>query len=151
MCQVIKLFSLTYIGQFFSFSVCQLHSQVQLFVTPWTVAHQAPLSMEFSREEYWSGQSFLSPGDLSDSEIEFRSPSLQVGSLPSEPPGKPSFSSLCLNMKFLRVSLMAQLVKTPPAMQETWAPSLGWEDPLEKGKGFPLQYSGLENSMDCLV
>ena len=35
-------------------------------------------------------------------------------------------------------SLQAQLVKTPPAMQETWARSLGWEDPLEKGKGFPL-------------
>ena len=44
---------------------------------------------------------------------------------------------------------MAQLVKNPPAMQETWVRSLGWEDPLEKGKA--LQYSGLENSMDCIV
>ena len=42
---------------------------------------------------------------------------------------------------------MAQLVKDPPAMQETWLPSLGWEDPPGEGKGYPLQYSGLENSM----
>ena len=48
-------------------------------------------------------------------------------------------------------SLVAQLVKNWPAMWETWVPSLGWEDPLERGKGFPLQYSGVENSMDCIV
>ena len=46
---------------------------------------------------------------------------------------------------------VVQLVKNPPAMQETWVQSLGWEDPLEKGKGYPLQYCGLENSMDCVV
>ena len=46
---------------------------------------------------------------------------------------------------------MAQLVKNPPAMQETWVQSLGWEDPLEKGKAYPLQYSGLESSMDCIA
>ena len=49
-----------------------------------------------------------------------------------------------------RASLVAQLVKNPPAMRETWVRSLGWEDPLEKGKA-TLQYSGLENSMDCTV
>ena len=48
-------------------------------------------------------------------------------------------------------SLVAQLVKNLPAMQETWVPSLSWEDLLEKGKGYPLQYSGLENSMNCVV
>ena len=48
-------------------------------------------------------------------------------------------------------SLVAQLVKNLPAMQETWVQSLGWEDLLEKGKANPLQYSGLENSMDCIV
>ena len=49
-------------------------------------------------------------------------------------------------------SLVAQLVKSPPAMQETWIRSLAWEDPLEKGKaGYPLQYSGLENFMDFIV
>ena len=46
-------------------------------------------------------------------------------------------------------SLMAQMVKNLPAMQETWVSSLGWEDPLEKGTaGYPLQYSGLENPVD---
>ena len=45
---------------------------------------------------------------------------------------------------------MAQLVKNLPATQETWVRSLGWEDPLEKGKANPPQYSGLENSMDFI-
>ena len=48
-------------------------SRVQLFLTPWTVAYQAPLSMGFSRQEYWSGLPLPSPGDLSDSGIEPRS------------------------------------------------------------------------------
>ena len=47
-----------------------------------------------------------------------------------------------------RASLVAQLIKNPPAMWETWVRTLGQEDPLEKGKGYPLQYTGLENSMD---
>ena len=64
-------------------------SRVRLFAIPWTVAHQAPLSMEFSRHEYWSGLSFPSPGDLSDPGIKPRSAALQADSLPSEPPGKP--------------------------------------------------------------
>ena len=51
----------------------------------------------------------------------------------------------------LRTSLVAHLAKNLPAMWETWVQSLCWEDPLEKGKGYPLQYSGLENSMDCIV
>ena len=48
-------------------------------------------------------------------------------------------------------SLVAQLVKNPPSMWKTWVQSLGWEDPLEKGKANPLQYSGLENFMNCIV
>ena len=68
-------------------------SPVQLCVTPWTVAHQAPLSMEFSRQEYWSGFPFSSPGDLPDPEIEpFCLLCLlhwQASSLPGEPPKKP--------------------------------------------------------------
>ena len=55
----------------------------------WTVAHQAPIFMEFSRQEYWSGQPFLSPGDLPDPGIKPGSPALQADSLLSEPPGKP--------------------------------------------------------------
>ena len=46
---------------------------------------------------------------------------------------------------------MAQLVKNLPAMQETWVRSLRWEDSPGEGKGYPLQYSALENSMDCTV
>ena len=48
-------------------------------------------------------------------------------------------------------SLVVQLVQNLPALQETWVPSLGWIDSLEKGMGYPFQYSGLENSMDCIV
>ena len=51
-------------------------SRVQLFATPWTIAHQAPWSMGFSRYEYWSGLPFPSPGDLPDPGIEPRSPAL---------------------------------------------------------------------------
>ena len=64
-------------------------SRVRLFATPWTVAHQAPPSMEFSRQEYWSGLPFPSPRDLPNLGIESRSPSLQADPLPSEPPGNP--------------------------------------------------------------
>ena len=63
-------------------------SRIQLFETLWTVAHQAPQSMGFSRQEYWSGLPFPSPGDLPDPGIEPRSPALQVDALTSEPPGK---------------------------------------------------------------
>ena len=64
-------------------------SRVRLFVTPWTVAHQALLSMGFSRQEYWSGLPFPSSGDLPDPGFEPRSPALQADALTSEPPGKP--------------------------------------------------------------
>ena len=64
-------------------------SRVQLFMTPWTRAHQAPLSMKFSGQDYWSGLPFPSPGDLLNPGIKFMSPTLQADSLPSEPPGKP--------------------------------------------------------------
>ena len=57
------------------------------FGTPWTVAYQGPLST-FSRQEYWSGFPFPSPGDLPDSGIKPGSPTLQEDSLPSEPPRK---------------------------------------------------------------
>ena len=53
------------------------------------IACPAPLSMEFSRQDYWSGLLFLSPGDLPDPEIQPRSPALQIDSLPTEPHGKP--------------------------------------------------------------
>ena len=63
---------------------------------PWTVAHQAPPSMGFSRQEYWSGLPFPSPGDLPDPGIEPRSPTLQADALTSAPPGKPNISYFLL-------------------------------------------------------
>ena len=66
-----------------------LLSRVRLFATPWAVARQAPLSMEFSRQEYLGGLPFPSAGDLPDAGMEPGSPALQADSLLSEPPGKP--------------------------------------------------------------
>ena len=60
------------------------------FVTPWTVAHQTPLSMGFPRQEYWRGFSFPPPGDLPDPETELKSPALAGGFFAAEPPGKHS-------------------------------------------------------------
>ena len=71
----------------------KLLSRALLFVTLWTVAHQAPPSMGFSRQEYWCRLPFPSPGDLPDPGIEPRSPALQADSLTSEPPGKPWWAS----------------------------------------------------------
>ena len=58
-------------------------SRVRLFVTSWTVAYQAPLSMGFSRQEYWSGLPFPSPGALPNPGIKPQSPELQADALPS--------------------------------------------------------------------
>ena len=66
----------------------------------WTVAHQAPPSMGFSRQEYWSGLPFPSPGDLPDPGIGPRSPTLQADALTSAPPGKPLNSLLAYGKKF---------------------------------------------------
>ena len=68
----------------------KLLSLVRLFATLWTVAYQAPPSMKFSRQEFWSGLPFPSPGDLPDPEIEPRPPPLEADTLTSEPPGKPN-------------------------------------------------------------
>ena len=76
--------------------VCQLLTRVRLFVTPWTVACQTPLSMGFSRQEYWSGLPFPSPGDLPNPGIQPGCPASQSDSLLSEPPGKISNISVCV-------------------------------------------------------
>ena len=67
-------------------------SPLGLLLTPWAVAHQAPLSVEFSRQEYWSGPPFSSPGDLPNPGIKPGYPALQADSLLSEPLGKPKRS-----------------------------------------------------------
>ena len=82
-------------------------SHIRPSATPWTAAFQAPPSLEFSRQEYWSGVPLPSPKALLKMPL-FKSPSL------------------------LGTSLVDQLLKNLPAMQETWVQSLGHEDPLEK-------------------
>ena len=82
-------------------------SYVQLFVTPWTVAHQAPLSMGFSRQKYGSGLPCPPPGDLPNPGIDpmsLTSPASAGGSLPVEPPG---------NAVTLRLRNLHQVVQTP--------------------------------------
>ena len=77
---------------FYSVCVCvRVHSVMsnRLFVTPCTVAHVGPLSMEFPKQKYWSGLPFPSPGDLPDPGIKPVSPALAGGFLTIEPPGKP--------------------------------------------------------------
>ena len=76
-----------------SVSICYFDGLVakscSTLATPWTVAHQAPLSMGFSRQEYWSGLPFPSPEDLPNLGIEPGSPALQADSLPTELQGEP--------------------------------------------------------------
>ena len=93
-------------------------------MTPWTTAHQAPLPMEFSRQEYSSGVPFPTPGHLPGPGLEpmsLVSPALAGGFFTTEPPGQPS--------------LVVQWIKIHLPMKETqemWVRSLGQEDPLEK-------------------
>ena len=162
-------------------------SRVQLSAVPWTVASQAPLSMEFSRQEYCSELPLCAPGNLLEPEIEptslaspaltdslseglssipgWRTKILQAYSQTIKKKKKkmqqnkyvssvfrnfshPSVSTEIkiyhvrdvrdVNCSFIwglmRASPVAQLVKNPPAIRETWVQSLDWEDPLEKGK-----------------
>ena len=82
MTERLSIFTLALQGRF---SSVQSLSRVRLFATPGTIAHQAPLSMGFSRQEYWCGLPYPPPEDLPDPGIKPRSPALQADSLPSEP------------------------------------------------------------------
>ena len=84
------------------FTVCYSLSHAQLFAIPWTAAHQASLFMGFSRQGYWSGLPFPSPGDLPDPGIKPRSPALQARSLPTELPGK---------LKYIIYKVAGQMLK----------------------------------------
>ena len=124
-------------------------SVVSNSVTPWTVARQAPLSLGFSRKEYWSGLPFPSPGDLPHPGIEPGSPSLQVDSLPSEPSGKPTGNSFWENPLVsevltyeirLQATQAAQcpqnpLPPSPRCCVDSVAESLSMEAKLEQGLG----------------
>ena len=89
-----------------------LLSPQEIVAQLWTGTHQAPLSMGFSRQEYWSGLPFSSPGDLPDSGIKPRSPALQADSLLTELRGKPSLT--------IRLCLMVMVVKMALMMVMTW-------------------------------
>ena len=89
--------------------VQRVNQSLRLFATPWSVPHQAPLSMGFSRQEYWSGLPFPSPGNLPDSGVKPESPALEGGFLTTEPPGKcPRFTLLIIenHKKFFKSHLL---------------------------------------------
>ena len=88
-----------------------LLNRVQVSVIPWTVAYQAAPSMGFSRQEYWCGLPFPSPGDPLDPGIEPGSPALQADALPSEPPWKKElFTELLTRIIFLRRVMLSLLL-----------------------------------------
>ena len=91
-----------------------LLSLVQLFAISRTIAHQASLSMEFSRHEYWSEKPFFSPEDLNNSRIGPGSPACQADSLPSEPPGK-KYLVLFKSYEFFKTCVGDSAVKNLPA------------------------------------
>ena len=99
-------------------------SRVRLFAAPWTVAYQAPPSMGFSRQEYWSGLPFPSPGDLPDPGIEPGSPALQADALTSEPLQSTSCQMLGwmkhkLESRFPgEISITSDMQMTPPLWQK---------------------------------
>ena len=84
----------------------KLLSRVRLFATPWTVAYQAPPSMGFSRQEYWSGVPFPSPGDLPDPGIEPGFPAFQEDDLTSEPQGSPVAVQFSKHLLLKRLSFL---------------------------------------------
>ena len=102
---------------------------------------------EFGKNEAKNtkAQGFHGTSAGKDSIYKAEDPGLSPGS------GKSTGEGISYPLQYSWASLLAQLVKNPPAMWETWVQSMGWEDLLEKGKASILQYSGLENSMDYTV
>ena len=128
-----------------------------LFATPLTVAYQIPPPMGFSRQEYWSGLPFPSPGDLPNPGVEPGSPTLQADTLPSEPPGKscsipgsgrPPGEGIGYPLQYSWASPCGSAGResTRNAGDLGSIPGLG-RSPGE-GNGNPLQYPCLENPMD---
>ena len=122
----------------------KLLSHVQLFVTPWTIAHQAPPSMEFSKQEYWSGLAFPPPGDLPNPGIKPGSPALRADALISELPGNPIWESYNPKWGFLGGSDGKESACN--ARGQGLIPGSG-RYPGEWNSN-PLQYSCPENFMD---
>ena len=130
----------------------KLLSCVWLFATPWTVACQSPPSMGFSRQEYWNGLPFPSPGYLSDPGIKSRSPALQADSLPSEPPANPWWDSEVQGIVYLwlihivvwqkpiqhykAVTLQLKIKKRSDVPPPTWGTAT-WESQLWQLRTIP--------------
>ena len=108
----------------------------------------APLSLEFSKQEYWSALPFPSPGDLPDPGIKPRSPALKADSLLSEAPGKPWLYVAILQTSSLGASQAALVVKELPANAGDTSLIPGLGRPCGGGNGNSLQYSRLEIFMD---
>ena len=122
-------------------------SHVWLFVTPWTITYQAPLSMGFSRQKYWSGLPFPSPGHLPNAGIEPRSPAFQADALTSEPSGKP-----WSNAQILQARLQQYVSRELPDVQTGLRKGRGTRDQvanihwiMEKGREFQ------KNIYFCLI
>ena len=135
---------------FFYFSITTLsewvsewsRSVVYNSAIPWTVAYHAPLSMGFSRQEYWSGLPFPSPEDLRNPGTEPRSPALRSNT-------HYIIQSVQLNgFSCIHSSLVALTVKNPPTMKENWVQPLGWEDPLEEGLATQSSVLAWRSTMD---
>ena len=121
---------------------------VRLFATPWTVAHEVPPSLGFSRQEDWSGLPFPSPGDLPNTGIEPRSPALQADALPSEPPGKSSFPKENKSWIFIgKIDVKAEPPTLCPHDGKSW---LTWKDP-DTGKDWRQKEKGMieDEMVEC--
>ena len=129
---------------------CQSLSRARLSATPWTAAHQAPLSMRFSRQGYWSGLPFPSPGDRPNPGIKPASPALQADSLLTELQGKPKDTKVkvkSLSQVRLLLTPWTVIYQAPPSMgfsrQEYWSglplPSKGYTN---KRKDIPCSWMG---------
>ena len=116
------------VGMILSPCECML-SWFQLFVTPWIVAHQTPLSMRFPRQEYWNGLLFLSPGDLPDPGIKLKSPALAGGFFTSQPVNMKCFQ--CCKTRLLPPGLRAAMQMGGVGRKGSKSRALG------QGKGTP--------------
>ena len=99
----------------------RLLSHVRLVVTPWTVVYQASPSTGFSRQEYWSGLPFPSPGDLPDPGIEPGSPALEADALTSEPPGKPQEFDIWLSVYLCNKVVFCLVTKSYLTLCDPWS------------------------------
>ena len=118
------------------FSCCILSSfsRVQLFVIQWIIAFQAPLSVRFSRQEYWTGLPCPPPGDLPNPKMEPRSPALWVHSLLTEPPGKPKNTGVG-SLSLLQGTSWPRIEPGSPALQADSLPV----EPLGKPFSWPSE------------